>query len=392
MRLFSLDVLDAPFMSLLEAFLAARNEALGVARKPVSPPPLKPADLEVLLAQARACLELMERVWASDWQDTDPESSEAAPGDLEGGLQDGRACLELMESVWPRHFREASPRIAPDAASRAAAWLSTHAGRFCVLRKLSRGGYGSVFAAYDHLRGRTVALKVPPLEVSLNESLREQFLREAAAVARLDHPNILPIYEICDDEGQPYFSRKLVQGPSLQKLLPRLGGDVREATRILAAVARALHHAHERGVLHRCLKPSDVLFDRDGTPYVTDFGLSDQVYDADVAQAVDLPGTPCYLAPEHIAGKPAVSKATDVYGLGVLLYSALTGWPPFAGKDRPQVLDDVRFKAPQAPRKLNPRLDRDLEVICLKCLAKQPDKRYPSAEALAKDLEQWLAR
>src|SRR5947209_9967488 len=185
---------------------------------------------------------------------------------------------------------------------------------------------------------------------------------------------------------------KLIEGGSLDRQLARFSAEPKAAARLLAAVARAVHHAHQRGILHRDLKPGNVLVDAAGQPHVTDFGLAKRVeVDSSLTQSGVLIGTPSYMAPEQTSGvRGAITTATDVYGLGAVLYAMLTGQPPFRGDHVLETLRQVREQEPQSPSAVNPRVDRDLATITLKCLRKEPEQRYASAAALAEDLEHWL--
>jgi eukaryotic-like serine/threonine-protein kinase len=262
-----------------------------------------------------------------------------------------------------------------------------------ILGELGRGGMGVVFKAHQIALNRAVALKMIRSGVFASEAELLRFQNEAEAVARLDHSHIVPIYEIGRHEGRDFFSMKLITGKSLHKQLAEFTADFRNAARITTTVARAVHHAHQRGILHRDLKPANILLDEYGEPHVTDFGLAKQIDgNGELTESGAPMGTPSYMAPEQASGvKGAVSTATDVYGLGTILYALLAGRAPFGGTTLLETLDKVRNKLPELPSRLNNRVPRDLEIICLKCLEKEPSHRYPSALALAEDLDYWLA-
>jgi eukaryotic-like serine/threonine-protein kinase len=269
--------------------------------------------------------------------------------------------------------------------------LEFGAAGFEVLGELGRGGMGVVFKARQVALNRTVALKVVKSGAFASEAELIRFQSEAEAVAQLDHPNIVPIYEVGNCRGQHFFSMKLVNGTSLDRRLEEFARDPRASARLVATVAQAVHHAHQRGVLHRDLKPANVLVDENGEPHVTDFGLAkrlDGSQDATLSGAVL--GTPSYMSPEQASGsRGAISTSTDVYGLGTILYTLLAGRAPFAGTTLIDTLEMVRTQSPEPPTLLNPHVPRDLEIICLKCLEKEPQRRYQSALALAEDLDRW---
>ncbi len=219
-----------------------------------------------------------------------------------------------------------------------------------------------------------------------------RFRLEAEAVANLDHSNIVPIYEVGEQDGFSYFAMKLIEGGSVAQRLAEYLPNPRAAASLMATVARAVHHAHQRGILHRDLKPSNILIDADGQPHVTDFGLAKRVErDSELTRSGAILGTPAYMAPEQASGNnKAITTATDVYGLGAVLYALLAGKSPFRGDSVNETLEQVRRQTPEPPSGVGRRVDRDLETVCLKCLEKEPERRYASALALAEDLERWL--
>jgi len=265
-------------------------------------------------------------------------------------------------------------------------------GDYELLEEIGRGGQGVVFRARQKRLNRTVALKVISLGQWASKAHLKRFRREAEAAASLDHPCIVPIYEVDERDGSCYFSMKFVEGGQLDEVTRREPMPIRRAVELIAKVARTVHYAHEHGILHRDIKPGNILLDAKGEPHLTDFGLARLVEsESSVTHTLDILGTPSYMAPEQAVGNnTAVGNATDVYGIGAVLYQLLTGHPPFAGGATYETIRLLLDTEPRQPRLLNPKIDRDLSTICLKCLEKDPKRRYSSALALAEDLDHWL--
>ena len=265
-------------------------------------------------------------------------------------------------------------------------------GDYELLEEIGRGGQGVVYRARQKSLNRTVALKVVRTDPSTSRVHLKRFRLEAETAASLDASNIVPIYEVGEHGGSCYFSMKLVEGGPLDELFERKPMSIRPAAALIAKLSRAVHYAHERGILHRDIKPGNILLDAKGEPHLTDFGLARLTEtESTITRTIETLGTPSYMAPEQALGNNnQLSSATDVYGLGAVFYHLLTGHPPFAGGT---TYDTIRLLLETEPRQLqlwNAKIDRDLATICLKCLEKDPQRRYLSALALAEDLERWL--
>jgi serine/threonine protein kinase len=289
--------------------------------------------------------------------------------------------------------------------------MSRQFGDYILGRQLGSGGMGIVYEATQRSLSRKVALKLIRDCLDASPVLLRRFTIEAEAAARLDHPNIVPIFEIGECEGQPFFSMGLVDGESLARKIARgeFGAKTspeaahrsqwreRQAAlvKLMLKLARAVHHAHERRVIHRDLKPANILIDAAGEPHLTDFGLAklfgpdNREHAPSVTGTDDIIGTVSYMSPEQ-ATCSGTTQASDIYGLGAVMYALLTGRPPFAGRTPLETLKELADRPPVHPRALNPLVQVDLDTICMKCLEKNPLRRYASAEALAQDLQLWL--
>jgi serine/threonine-protein kinase len=339
-----------------------------------------PADAETIGPPSENLpAETMSSAASSDDATRDvPSASGAGPSSSETTAAGTSADERMPEAVRP----------SGPAAGRKVRYI----GDYELLSVLGQGGMGVVYKARQVTLNRLVALKMIRNAEFASEDQVRRFQNEAEAVATLDHPGIVPIYEVGTYEDMRYFSMKLVEGQGLDKHLESLAKDPRAATQTVAEVVEAVSHAHERGILHRDLKPANILLDGLGHAHVTDFGLAKRIdEDAGLTVSGAIMGTPSFMAPEQAAGRSSmVTTASDVYGLGAILYAVLTGRAPFTGGSVMNTLDMVRNSPPQPPTRLNEKLPRDLEVICLKCLEKDPRHRYASAQALADDLHRWL--
>jgi tRNA A-37 threonylcarbamoyl transferase component Bud32 len=319
--------------------------------------------------------------------------------DLAGELTSffrNRAAVERLAEPLRQQGGTDAPTIGPDDAPGIGAGSRVrYFGDYELLEEIARGGMGVVFKARQTSLHRLVALKMILKGELATPADVQRFQSEARAAANLDHPNIVPIYEVGEHDGQQYFSMKLIEQGTRDKGRGTRESQERTAA-LLAQVARAVHHAHQRGILHRDLKPSNVLIDRRGEPHVADFGLAKHLEagpgygsGGNPTQTGAIVGTPAYMAPEQAKAEKSLTTAVDIYSLGVILYEWLTGRPPFRGDDPISTLMQVVSDEPERLRAVDATIDRDLETICLKCLEKEPAQRYGSAAALADDLDRW---
>jgi serine/threonine-protein kinase len=303
-------------------------------------------------------------------------------------------CLDALDEMAPKPER---PWDAPTTTEPArppadpAELPSAQFGKFDLLRELGKGGMGVVYLARQRDLGRLVALKlIRGSQLASTEQL-ERFQAEARMAAGLRHPNIVAVFEAGEVDGQHYIAMQYVEGRGLDDVLRSRPPSPEEAARILVQVVRAVAYLHGQGVIHRDLKPSNVLIDAEGHPYLTDFGLA-RLLDGDsrITQTGAILGTPSYMPPEQAGGRREADVRSDVYSLGAVLYEMLTGRPPYRAETALETLVQVVESEPTLPRRLKPRLPRELELICLKCLEKFPERRYQTATALADELDRYL--
>src|SRR5437763_665501 len=266
-------------------------------------------------------------------------------------------------------------------------------GNYQILEEIGRGGMGVIYRARQRHSRRIVAIKRILSYHADSQDTLMRFRREAQAAANLDHPNILPIYEVSEShDGLPFFSMKFAGGGSLLDAAPALRSEPRRAIALTAKVARAVQYAHEQGILHRDLKPGNILLDGRGEPMVSDFGLAKWLEPTGrLTRTPSIFGTPGYIAPEQVNGSAGnLTAAADVYSLGAVLFDVLAGRPPFTGEHALKTIQQAAEKPAPKLRSLQPSVDRDVEIICAKCLERDPLARYGSAGELAEDLERWL--
>jgi tetratricopeptide (TPR) repeat protein/predicted Ser/Thr protein kinase len=354
--------------------------------KPDQPPSLLEEECAALLA---VCDDLL----AQGSEPVVPDDSSLSP-EVKGRLLRGLNCLRRLEQVWPRrssHDLERAGSVSdgqPSVAYASGSLGISDLPGYEVLEELGRGGMGVVYKARQVGLNRLVALKMIPTGAGASPQTRARFHAEAVAAGSLQHPHIVQIYGIGEHHGQPYFSLELVEGGTLAQKLAGKPQPAREAAHLIETLARAVYHAHQNGIIHRDLKPANILLSADGTPKISDFGLAKNLEgDNTQTRTGIIVGTPNYMAPEQANGSPSdVGPAADIYALGVILYEMLTGRPPFCARTPLETLELARTQEPLPPRRLQRATPRDLETICLQCLAKEPRKRYASALDLANDL------
>jgi serine/threonine-protein kinase len=334
------------------------------------------------LAGAMHCLDALDRLARDGAQGSEApaEPTRSAPGSDPAPRADEAVTLPGVP-----------PTLAPEGLL-VNGFAGTEFGKYELLGEIGRGGMGVVYKARQKDLDRIVALKMIQACHLASPEQVSRFQAEAKAAARLHHPHVVSVYEVGQLHGQHYFAMQYIDGPSLADLLRDGPLPAERAARYLLAIARAVDHLHQQGIVHRDLKPSNILLDRDDQPYVTDFGLVKMLEsDSHVTATGAVLGTPSYMAPEQAGGRAAqVGPLSDVYSLGAILYELLTGQPPFRGATPLDTLVQVLEGEPAPPRVRHPAVPRALEMVCLKCLEKAPEARYPSAGALADDLERFL--
>lgn len=320
---------------------------------------------------------------------SDPLATMDVPSDCQPHLQKEMAYARLVREALARPAASGSA-TAPRKSTQPFAGLPD-LGRFELLEAVGSGGFGTVYRAYDPQLQREVAIKVPRAGDLADAHDLDRFVREARSVAQLRHAGIVPIHEVGQHRGMPYLVSEFVRGTTLSELATTRRPTPSEAARIIVAVADALHFAHEHGVVHRDVKPSNILLDEAGAPHLMDFGLARrEAGDITMTQEGQVLGTPAYMSPEQARGEAhRVDRRADIYSLGVVFYYLLTGELAFRGTMR-AVLNQVMREEPRPPRSLNDQVPRDLETICLKAMAKEPGRRYQTAAALADDLRCFL--
>ena len=308
-------------------------------------------------------------------------------------MSDDESKLDLIEGLPVKRLFESFSGLAQQpAGDDTARWRGRILGGYQLEEEVNRGGMGVVFRASQHTLDRPVAVKVLRSGGFAGEDELARFQGEAQLLGQLEHPNIVPIYEVGEEDGQPFIAMKWIESTLLDHI-GELRDHPRRSVEIMVKVGSAIHEAHRRGILHRDLKPANVLVDESGEPHVTDFGLARRLDDdSEMTRTRAIMGSPNYMSPEQAkGGSEALTTGVDVFGLGAVLYHLLSGHPPFEGATAIEVIKKVELAAPRRPSSTNPKIDRDLETICLKCLRKNPQERYSSALEFVQDLEHWLA-
>ena len=343
------------------------------------------AVLELILVEASTRNELGERPTVDEWEHRIPL--------LIPDAQQRTAVQNLLVSEMAT-ISESPPSAAGSGlAGDSGKAPMTRIGKYQILEELGHGGMGIVYKARQTNLNRIVALKMILTGEHADQRERGRLRKEAEATATLDHPNIVKIFDIGEHEGMPYLEMEYVSGGNLTRMLRSMPQPIRWAARLTETVARAIHVAHERGIVHRDLNPSNILMTTDGVPKITDFGLAKFLRsDAGYSQNGVLLGTPSYMAPEQVSDGKKVGAATDVYAIGVMLYEMLTGAPPFRGLTPMETLCQVMEGEVVPPSRLRHGLPLDIETICLKCLSRNPAQRYRDAKELADDLRRFQNR
>ncbi len=331
--------------------------------------------------------------------------------DFESVLGEYLECVEAGGAVSPEAYLEKYPQFAeelreffvnegwlrdlhtpqPFFAEPIDRWIGREVGRYRITEVIGCGGMGIVYRAEDELLSRSVAIKLLASGSLASQEEIRRIRSEAAAVARLDHPHIVPIFEVGTEDGHPYLVMPLLPQDDLQKRLQHNPLEAQVAARLIYDITTAVVHAHERGVIHRDLKPANVLFSQDGRPLLADFGLAKGPRtDSLITVTGQVLGTPQYMSPEQATGNCANTPATDIYGLGAILYACLTRVPPHQGTTIAEVIRYVLEEEIIPPRNLNPTVPRELQAICIRCLQREPANRYGTASALLEDLQRYL--
>lgn len=320
------------------------------------------------------------------------DSAAASNPDIAAELRELWAVAQVAELARPQPLPSTVAHPQLPRLNEAASPPPREFGDFEILGELGRGGMGVVYKARQKSLNRVVALKMVREAHLASDGDRARFRGEAEAAARLQHPNIVTVFEVGSHDGQAYFCMEYVEGETLAHRVSETGPlPPKEAARLVAVIARAVQHAHDHRILHRDLKPSNVLLSAE-VPKIADFGLAKQTGRAEsLTRTGAIVGTPSYMAPEQATGRKDLTPAADVYSLGAILYELLTGRPPFRASNPVDTLLMVLEQEPVPPRDLNPVVPRDLELVCLKCLQKPAELRYSSASALAADLDSFLA-